>query len=128
VGAGAMGGEIAQTLAGSNIAVMLKDVEQRFVDQGLENARSPWQARVEEGKMESAQLERKHGLITGALHYDGFGDIDFVIEVVPERMETKQAGGVLRARPDHPCPRHPELEHYGLSITEIGMGTSRPRE
>ena len=39
VGAGTMGGEIAQTLAAADLPVVLKDVDQRFVDQGLEKAR-----------------------------------------------------------------------------------------
>ena len=37
---------------------MLKDVERRFVDQGLDKARSLWQGRVEAGKLEPAELER----------------------------------------------------------------------
>ena len=44
VGAGTMGGEIAQTIANAEIPVVLKDVEQRLVDTGIEKARSLWQA------------------------------------------------------------------------------------
>ena len=83
VGAGTMGGEIAQTIANSEIPVVLKDVETRFVDQGLEKARSLWQARVDQGKMEPAELQRKLALITGTTDYDQFGDVDFAIEAVP---------------------------------------------
>ena len=36
VGAGTMGGEIAQVLAAADLPVVLKDIDQRFVDQGLE--------------------------------------------------------------------------------------------
>ena len=39
VGAGTMGGEIAQVIAAADIPVVLKDVDQKFVDQGLEKAR-----------------------------------------------------------------------------------------
>ena len=39
VGAGTMGGEIAQVIAAAGVPVVLKDVEQKFVDQGLEKAR-----------------------------------------------------------------------------------------
>src|SRR5437764_585483 len=90
VGAGTMGGEIAQTIANAEIPVVLKDIDSALVDQGLEKARSLWQARVEQGKMEPAELERKLGLITGTTDYDGFGDVDFAIEAVPERMVVKQ--------------------------------------
>ena len=56
VGAGTMGGEIAQVIANADIPVVLKDVDQKFVDQGLEKARSLWQARVDAGKLEAAEL------------------------------------------------------------------------
>ena len=56
VGAGTMGGEIAHVIADAGIPVVLKDVDQRFVDQGLEKARSLWQARVDAGKLEAAEL------------------------------------------------------------------------
>ena len=38
VGAGTMGGEIAQVIASAGIPVVLKDVKQEFVDPGLEKA------------------------------------------------------------------------------------------
>ena len=39
VGAGTMGGEIAQAIASSDIPVVLKDIDQKFVDHGIEKAR-----------------------------------------------------------------------------------------
>src|SRR5438067_2012320 len=91
VGAGTMGGEIAQTIANSEIPVVLKDVDRRFVDTGLDKARSIWQGRVDAGKMEEAERDRKLSLITGTTEYEGFGEVDLVIEAIPERMEIKQA-------------------------------------
>jgi 3-hydroxyacyl-CoA dehydrogenase len=125
VGAGTMGGEIAQTIANVDIPVMLKDVEQKFVDQGLEKARSLWQGRVDAGKLDAAELERKLGLITGTTSYDAFGDVDFVIEAVPERMEVKQA---VFSELDEVTPGHAILSSNtsSLSITEIGEATTRP--
>src|SRR5207248_5708971 len=46
VGAGTMGGEIAHAIANSDIPVVLKDVDQKFVDQGIQKARSIWQGQV----------------------------------------------------------------------------------
>ena len=125
VGAGTMGGEIAQTIANADIPVVLKDVDQQFVDQGLEKARSLWQNRVDQGKMEPAELERKHGLITGTTGYGDFGDVDFVIEAVPERMEIKQA---VFSELDEVTAGHAVLSSNtsSLSITEMGEATSRP--
>jgi 3-hydroxyacyl-CoA dehydrogenase len=125
VGAGTMGGEIAQTIANADIPVVLKDVDRKFVDQGLDKARSLWQGRVDAGKMEPAELERKLGLITGTTDYDAFGDVDFVIETVPERMDIKQ---VVFSELDEVTPGHAILSSNtsSLSITEMGEATSRP--
>src|SRR5258708_26817876 len=125
VGAGTMGGEIAHTIANAEIPVVLKDVDQKFVDTGLQKARSLWQGRVDAGKMEASELERKLALITGATAYDAFGDVDFVIEAVPERMEIKQA---VFSELDEVTPGHAILSSNtsSLSITEMGEATSRP--
>ncbi|HZU61697.1 MAG TPA: 3-hydroxyacyl-CoA dehydrogenase family protein, partial [Solirubrobacteraceae bacterium] len=125
VGAGTMGGEIAQTIANAEIPVVIKDVDQRFVDTGLDKARSIWQGRVDAGKMDEAERDRKLSLITGTTDYEGFGDVDFVIEAVPERMEIKQA---VFAELDEVTPGHAILASNtsSLSITEMGEATGRP--
>ncbi len=125
VGAGTMGGEIAYTIASADIPVVLKDVDQRFVDQGLEKARSIWQGQVDAGKLAPEELERKLALITGTTDYSGFGDVDFVIEAVPERIEIKQA---VFAELDDVTPGHAILatNTSALSITEIAEATGRP--
>jgi 3-hydroxyacyl-CoA dehydrogenase len=133
VGAGTMGGEIAQTIASAGLPVVLKDVEQRFVDQGLEKARQVTQGQlgglVEKQKISQEdadrQLEEVVGRITGTTEYEGFGDADFVIEAVPERMQIKQA---VFAELDAVTPGHAILASNtsSLSITEMGEATSRP--
>ena len=125
VGAGTMGGEIAQTIANADIPVVLKDVDQKFVDQGVEKARSLWQGRVDAGKLDAAEFERKLGLISGTTDYEQFGDVDFVIEAVPERMALKQA---VFSELDERTPGHAILASNtsSLSITEMGEVTSRP--
>ena len=125
VGAGTMGGEIAHTIASADIPVVLKDVEQGFVDVGLEKARSLWQGAVDAGKLEPAELERRLGLITGTTDYSAFGDVDFVVEAVPERMAIKQA---VFSELDEVTPGHAILASNtsSLSVTEMGEATSRP--
>ncbi|MBX5469573.1 MAG: 3-hydroxyacyl-CoA dehydrogenase family protein [Thermoleophilaceae bacterium] len=135
VGAGTMGGEIAQTIAAAGVPVVLKDVEQRFVDQGLEKARQVTQGRlgglVSKGKITQeqadTQLEEVMGRIVGTTEYEGFGDVDFVVEAVPERMPIKQA---VFAELDAVTPGHAVLSSNtsSLSITEIGEATSRPEK
>lgn len=125
VGAGTMGGEIAQTIANAEIPVVLKDVDEKFVDLGLEKARSLWQGRVDAGKLEPAELERRLGLITATTDYSAFSDVDFVIEAVPERMAIKQA---VFSELDEATPGHAILASNtsSLSVTEMGEATSRP--
>jgi 3-hydroxyacyl-CoA dehydrogenase len=133
VGAGTMGGEIAQTLAAADLPVVLKDVDQRFVDQGLEKAREvtdgQLQGLVKKEKITSeqakAQLDHAVGLITGTTEYEGFGDVDFVVEAVPERIELKKQ---VFAELDATTPGHAILASNtsSLSISEMGRATSRP--
>jgi 3-hydroxyacyl-CoA dehydrogenase len=133
VGAGVMGGEIAQVIAAADVPVVLKDVEQEFVDQGLAKARevTEKQARklAEKGKLSAedarAQVDRVLGSITGTTSYDGFGEVDFVVEAVPEKMEVKHA---VFADLDAATPGHAVLASNtsGLSITEIADATQRP--
>jgi 3-hydroxyacyl-CoA dehydrogenase len=125
VGAGTMGGEIAHVIADAGIAVVLKDVDQKFVDQGLEKARSLWQARVDAGKLDGAGLEGKLKLIVGTTGYESFGDVDFVVEAVPERIEVKQT---VLSELDKVTPGHAILASNtsSLSVTEMALATSRP--
>src|SRR2546423_2505987 len=135
VGAGTMGGEIAQVVASAGLPVVLKDVKQEFVDQGLEKAREVTQAQLgglvkkEKISQEQAdgQLEETLGRISGTTEYEGFGDVDFAIEAVPERMEIKQA---VFAELDEVTPGHAILSSNtsSLSITEMGEATTRPHK
>ena len=135
VGAGGMGGEIAQVIAAAGIPVVLKDVDQKFVDAGLTKAREVTEGQaaklVEKGKLSeedaAAQAKRTLGLITGTTSYDEFADVDFVIEAVPEKMEIKHA---VFAELDAATPGHAILASNtsGLSITEIGDATLRPEK
>ena len=135
VGAGTMGGEIAQVIAASGLDVVLKDIDQKFVDTGLEKARDVTRAQLgalvakEKISTEDAdrQLEELTGRITGATDYDGFGDVDFVVEAVPERMQIKQA---VFSELDSVTPGHAILASNtsSLSITEMADATSRPEK
>ena len=133
VGAGTMGGEIAQTIAASDIPVVLKDVDRKFVDLGLEKARNVTEGQlaglVKKGKLTQevadAKLEEIVGRIHGTVSYEDFGDVDFVVEAVPEKMAIKQA---VFAELDECTPGHAILASNtsSLSISEIGSATGRP--
>jgi enoyl-CoA hydratase/3-hydroxyacyl-CoA dehydrogenase len=133
LGGGTMGGEIAQVIANADIPVVVKDVEQKFVDHALEKSREVTKSQLDRlvkkekltQEQADARLNGVMGLITGTTDYEGFGDVDFVIEAVPERMEIKQA---VFAELDEVTPGHAILASNtsALSIGEIGSATLRP--
>jgi enoyl-CoA hydratase/3-hydroxyacyl-CoA dehydrogenase len=135
VGAGTMGGQIAQTIAAAGIPVVLKDIDDALVQAGLDEARNVTSGQVgklvEKGKLSAeqgqAQLEEILGRIHGTTSYADFGDVDFVIEAVPEKIEIKQA---VFAELDAATPGHAILASNtsSLSITEIGEATLRPEK
>ncbi len=98
VGAGTMGGQIAQTIAAAGIPVVLKDIDDALVQAGLDEARNVTTGQVgklaEKGKITAeqaeAQIEEILGRIHGTTSYERFGDVDLVVEAVPEWMEIKQ--------------------------------------
>lgn len=127
IGAGAMGAEIAQTITFSGIPVLLKDVDQAMVEKGLAVIRKIYQRRVDRGKMTVDELEKKMALVTGVTDYEGFKDVDLVIEAVPEKMalkqkifreldETIQGSAILATNTS------------SLSISALGSATKRPHK
>lgn len=133
VGGGTMGGQIAQAIAASDTPVVIKDVDQKFVDHAIEEVRNVTSGqlagRVKKGRMTQeeadARLEEVLGLVTGTVTYDEFGDVDFVIEAVPEKMAIKQA---VFAELDAVTPGHAIISSNtsSLSISEMAEATIRP--
>jgi len=124
MGAGAMGAEIAQTISFSGLPVVIKDLNQGLVDKGIERARGIYQRRVDRGKMSGADVEPKMALITGTTTYDGFEDVDIVIEAVNEKMDLKKQvfKELERATPET-CILASNTS--ALSISEIASATTR---
>jgi enoyl-CoA hydratase/3-hydroxyacyl-CoA dehydrogenase len=135
VGAGTMGGQIAQTIAAAGIPVVLKDIDDALVQAGLDEARNVTSGQigklVEKGKLTAEQGEAQIAEVLGRIHgttsYADFGDVDFVIEAVPEKIEIKQS---VFAELDAATPGHAILASNtsSLSITEIGEATLRPEK
>ena len=109
VGAGTMGGEIAQVIASAGIPVVLKDVKQEFVDLGLEKAREVTQAQLgglvakekitqEEADRQLEEIARPHR--RAPLDYDGLRRRR-LRDRGRARAHGDQAGGLRRARRGH---------------------------
>jgi enoyl-CoA hydratase/3-hydroxyacyl-CoA dehydrogenase len=132
VGGGTMGGEIAQAIAAADIPVVVKDIDTKFVEAAIEKARAVTEGQlarlVKKEKLTQEQADARlaevMGLIAGTTTYEGFGDVDFVVEAVPEKMEIKQA--VFREL-DAATPGHAILASNtsSLSVTEMAESTLR---
>jgi 3-hydroxyacyl-CoA dehydrogenase len=125
VGGGTMGGGIAQVITYSGLPVILKDIDENAVQKGLDAARKIYKSRVDKGKMTMEELEAKMLLISGTTTYDGFEDVDLVIEAVPENIEIKKQ---VFKELDDTCPESTILSSNtsALSISEMARVTGRP--
>src|SRR5277367_3289577 len=90
VGAGTMGNGIAHVFARSGYEVVLCEVEQRFLDRGLEAIRRNLEREVAKGKVTAAEAEAALKAIRGTLQAQDLMICDFVVEAAPERFALKQ--------------------------------------
>jgi len=90
VGAGTMGNGIAHVFARSGFQVLLCEVEQRFLDRGLDTIRKNMERETAKGKVTAAETEKALELIRGTLQGQDLAVCDFVIEAAPERFVLKQ--------------------------------------
>lgn len=126
LGAGTMGHGIAHVAASAGWDVVLRDVDQRFVDAGLARIRENLQKGVEKGKVSAdardAALARLRG--TTSLE-DAVASADLVIEAIPEDLKLKQE---TFAALDRLAPPGAILASNtsSLSVGAIASATSRP--
>jgi len=125
VGAGAMGGGIAQVVTYAGLPVVVKDIDEKQLEAARKHVEGIYQSRVDKGKMTVGQVQEKLDLIEYTLDYDDFADVDIVIEAVPEVIKIKQQ--VYREL-DEVCQPDCILASNtsALSITEMGSATNRP--
>lgn len=125
VGAGTMGGEIAQVISASGRPVILKDVDQAMLDRGMATIRRIYQRGVERGKLQADEMASKLALVTPTLTYDGLADVDIVIEAVPEKIALKKQ---VFAELERVVPAMAIFASNtsALSISELAAATRRP--
>lgn len=90
LGAGIMGGGIAYQSASRGIPIRMKDVNQKGLDQGIAEASKLLTKRVDSGKMTVAEMAAVLTRIDPSLSYDGFGEVDLVVEAVVENPKIKK--------------------------------------
>jgi 3-hydroxyacyl-CoA dehydrogenase len=90
VGAGTMGGGIAMVFANAGIPVLLKETDQGALDRGLATIKKNYANSVKKGRFSQEVMDQRVARITPTLTYDGFGDVDIVVEAVFEGMALKK--------------------------------------
>jgi 3-hydroxyacyl-CoA dehydrogenase / enoyl-CoA hydratase / 3-hydroxybutyryl-CoA epimerase / enoyl-CoA isomerase len=91
LGAGIMGGGIAYQSALKGVPIKMKDIAQAGIDLGLSEANKQLSKRVERKKMTPSVMGDVLNRIEPALTYDGFDQIDIVVEAVVENPKVKRA-------------------------------------
>uniref|UniRef100_A0A803Q504 3-hydroxyacyl-CoA dehydrogenase n=1 Tax=Cannabis sativa TaxID=3483 RepID=A0A803Q504_CANSA len=103
IGGGLMGSGIATALILSNYPVILKEVNEKFLQAGINRVKANLQSRVKKGKMTQVKFDKTISLIKGTLGYESFKDVDMVIEAVIENISLKQQ---IFSELEKYCPPH----------------------
>jgi 3-hydroxyacyl-CoA dehydrogenase len=127
VGAGAMGGGIAQVITYAGLPVVVKDIDEAQIEAARQHVAKIYQSRIDKGKMTAGQVQEKLDLIEYTLDYEAFADVDIVIEAVPEVMKVKQQ---VFKELNEACPPDTIFASNtsALSITEMGQASGRPHK
>lgn len=124
LGAGTMGAGIAQTFAQSGHEVILRDLEQKFVDKGLKVIVKNLDRSLSKGRISEADKNLIVGRITVTTDINNGKDADLVVEAAVENMEIKKR---IFTELDLICKPETILTSNtsSLSITEIAGSTNR---
>jgi 3-hydroxyacyl-CoA dehydrogenase / enoyl-CoA hydratase / 3-hydroxybutyryl-CoA epimerase len=125
LGAGVMGGGIAQLLAYRGIDVRLKDINAEALSLGLSHARQMFERLVKRGRLDRRDAERHMDSIAPTLDYSGFGTVDVAIEAVVERLDVKQQV-LLEAESSVRPGCVLATNTSSLSVTEMQSALQRP--
>ncbi len=127
VGAGVMGGGIAQLLAAKGVAVRMKDIRADALASGLRHAREIFDKAVQRRRLERREATRHMERIAPTLNYSGFAQADLVIEAVVERMDVKkQVLAEIEDRTRAGCVLTTNTS--SLSVTEMQNALQRPAD
>ncbi|HUK51332.1 MAG TPA: 3-hydroxyacyl-CoA dehydrogenase NAD-binding domain-containing protein [Terriglobales bacterium] len=129
LGAGLMGHGIVQVCAQTgDFDVTMRDIEQRFIDNGMNMIKASLQRFVKKGTLTEAESNRILGRIHPTLDMkEAVRDVDLVIEAVTENPPLKKS---VLTEADNLAPPHAIIASNtsSISITEIGAATRRPEK
>ena len=127
LGAGTMGNGIAHVFARAGYSVILRDVETRFLDRGLETIGKNLDREVKKEKITAADKPLTLSRIQPTTEVSALAAADFAIEAVPEQLDLK-----LRVLKDVDAVLKPGVilasNTSSISITQLAAQTSRPEK
>ena len=127
VGAGQMGNGIAHVAAAAGLRVIMNDVKQEFVDNGLKTIRKNLDRAVSKGKMSESDKADITGRIKGSTSLADFKEADFVVEAIIENFDLKKS---LFQTLDEIVPSGSILASNtsSISITKLASCTKKPEK
>lgn len=129
LGAGLMGHGISQVAAQvGKYEVSMRDIEQRFIDNGMSMIRESLQRFVKKGQLTEAQMNEILSRIHPMLDLkEAVSNADLIIEAAPENIELKKT---LFREIDGYAPAHAIIASNtsSVSITELASATKRPEK
>jgi 3-hydroxybutyryl-CoA dehydrogenase len=127
LGAGTMGNGLAQVASQAGYQVIMRDIEDRFVQNGLNAIEKFLSKSVEKGKMTGDQKKGVLSRIKGTTKMEDLKDVDFVIEAVFEDLDLKK--NIFRQLDE--LTRSSVIlttNTSSMSVTEVAMATKRPEK
>jgi 3-hydroxyacyl-CoA dehydrogenase/enoyl-CoA hydratase/3-hydroxybutyryl-CoA epimerase len=91
LGAGVMGGGVAQLFASRNIPIRVKDINYDAVSKAYQQAASVLKGKVKRRRITKLEFQQILERITGTIDYSGFKTVDFVVEAIVEDLEIKKS-------------------------------------
>lgn len=125
LGAGTMGSGIVQAFAGAGYEVIMRDIEEAYIERGLNNIKKNLDRSVQKGKLTEDEKNAILSRIATTTDIELAKDVELVVEAAVENMEIKKQ--IFREL-DRVCKPEAILatNTSSLSITEIGSVTNRP--
>ena len=125
LGAGTMGNGIAHVLARRGFSVILRDVEQRFLDRALDTISKNLDRELRKGKIAEAEKPSILARIDSVTKIEAISRADFVIEAVPEQIELKRKVLIEADRVLSP-EAILATNTSSISVTTLAAATQRP--
>jgi 3-hydroxyacyl-CoA dehydrogenase len=128
LGAGLMGHGITQVAATAGFEVNMRDIEEKFVNSGMEKIKWSLGKFAQKGRISEEDAKKTVERIKTTVSLkEATQNVDFVIEAVPEKLKLKQQ---VFKEIDGYTPSHAILatNTSALPITEIAAATNRPEK